>query len=78
MLSLVVKKQTPTILAYFDPNKIIAKIGIAPITVHDNTRIAVEPFTYVDGGFYDAVGTPVDARYYNTTSWTETWDAGYP
>lgn len=32
--------------------------------------------TFVSGGFYNDPGELVDAGYYNTTSWEETWDGG--
>jgi|LakMenEpi03Aug12_release.lakeMendotaPanAssembly.Ray.scaffolds.fasta_scaffold244274_2 hypothetical protein len=76
MLTIISKQQKPNIESYFDPHVVIVKAKIAPIQVYDNTYI--EPFTYVDGGFYDANGTPVDALYYNTISWDVIWNGGYP
>jgi len=78
MLNLVARQQAPTILVYFEPTTIVAKSGIGPILVYDKTDLYVEPFVYIDGGLYDAEGTPVDAEYYNTTFWNTTWDAKYP
>lgn len=78
MLNLVARQQPVTILSYFEPVVISVKNGIAPIQVYDKTDLYIEPFVYIDGGLYDAVGTPVDAEYYNTTSWTTTWNAKYP
>ena len=75
MLTIISKQQKPSIPAYFDPLVITVKANIAPILVYDNTYI--EPFTYVDGGFYDATGTPVDALYYNTISWDVIWNGKY-
>lgn len=94
MLTVVSKQQKPQLPTYFDPNivtakastitldsyvvtdRITVKANIAPILAYDNTYI--EPFTYIDGGFFDAVGTPVDALYYNTISWDVTWNGGRP
>jgi hypothetical protein len=94
MLTIISKQQKPNIESYFDPNVFIAKAStmrlesfivtnritvkanISPILTYDNTYI--EPFTYVNGGFYDANGTPVDALYYNTISWDVIWNGGYP
>jgi hypothetical protein len=76
MLTIISKQQSQNIESYFDPHVVIVKANIAPIQVYDNTYI--EPFTYVDGGFYDANGTPVDALYYNTISWDVIWNGGYP
>lgn len=76
MLTIIAKQQKPSIPTYFDPNRITVKANIAPILAYDDTYI--EPFTYIDGGFYDAVGTPVDALYYNTISWDVTWNGGRP
>ena len=76
MLTIISKQQKPNIESYFDPYVIRVKANIAPILTYDNTYI--EPITYVDGGFYDANGTPVDALYYNTISWDVIWNGGYP
>lgn len=93
MLTIISKQQKPSIPAYFDPNtfrakqsnlkiesfivtdRITVKANPSLILTYDNTYI--EPFTYVDGGFYDATGTPVDALYYNTISWDVIWNGGY-
>jgi hypothetical protein len=53
------------------------KVGIPTITVYDDTK-PPEGFIYVDGGLYNQEGLAVDALYYNTTSWNETWNGGYP
>jgi hypothetical protein len=71
-----VKRSIPTIDSYVYPDTITVKANLSPILVYDDTYI--EPFTYIDGGFYDAVGTPVDALYYNTITWDVTWNGGYP
>jgi hypothetical protein len=94
MLTIISKQQSQNIESYFDPNVFIAKAptmrlesfivtnritvkaNTSSILTYDNTYI--EPFTYVDGGFYDANGTPVDALYYNTISWDVIWNGGYP
>jgi hypothetical protein len=94
MLTIISKQQSQNIESYFDPNvlttkestmgvesfivtdRIIVKANTSPILTYDNTYI--EPFTYVDGVFYDANGTPVDALYYNTISWDVIWNGGYP
>jgi hypothetical protein len=76
MLTIKSKQQSPRIESYFDPHVIRVKANVAPILVYDDTYI--EPFTYIDGGFYDANGTPVDALYYNTIKWDVTWNGGYP
>ena len=94
MLTVVSKQQVESIPVYSDPNSILVKAStlhidssivtetitvkanLSPILVYDNTYI--EPFTYIDGGFFDAAGTPVDALYYNTISWDVTWNGGRP
>jgi len=76
MLTLLVKQQTPVIEVYEEPKVISVKVGIPTITVYDDTK-PPEPFTYVDAGLYSQEGLAVDALYYNTTSWNETWNGGY-
>lgn len=43
-------------------------------TAIDGTGTIVSVF--MDAGYYDSAGAVVDAQYYNTSSWGNTWDGG--
>lgn len=66
-----------TTKSYLETATIKVTMGSVSIPVYDDTVIYVEPFVYMDGGLFDAEGTPVDALFYNTLSWDNTWDAKY-
>lgn len=73
-----VKPNVRTLESFFEVKTITVKNKIHIITAYDSPVRYVEPFIYIDGGTYDQNGTPVDALFYNTTSWDETWTGGYP
>lgn len=76
MLTLLVKQQTPVIDVSQEIQRISVKVGTPTITYYDDTK-PPEGFTYVDGGFYNQEGVLVDALFYNTTAWNDTWNGGY-
>jgi hypothetical protein len=43
-------------------------------TAIDGSGLIVSIFK--DAGYYNEAGTPLDAGYYNTNSWSATWDGG--
>ena len=73
----VVMRPIQTIESYVGPKTItLTRRAIPSVISYDDAKMP-EPFIYVDGGAYDQEGTPVDAGFYNTTVWTDTWNGGY-
>lgn len=72
-----VKQSSFSLDSYLGPDKITLTRRPNNIYVHDDTKIYVEPFVYVDGGIYDSEGTLVDAGYYDTALWAITYNGGY-
>lgn len=74
---IAVTKTNPSLDCYIGPETIKTTRRSVSVYVHDDTKIYVEPFVYIDGGLYDSEGTIVDAEYYNTAYWAVTWNGGY-
>ncbi len=77
MQDIVVRQKTPRSVVYIDRDVITVRYRVRTITVYDDKPVEIAA-TYIDGGTYDQSGNIIDAGFYNTTSWDNTWDAGYP
>lgn len=77
MPEVVVRQRTPKVNVFTDIDVVNVIYKPLVITVYDDKPIQI-PAIYIDGGTYDQEGNIIDAGFYNTTSWDNTWDAGYP
>jgi hypothetical protein len=74
--TITVKQLENVLESYIDTQTLRVKVGTPTITADIYVK-PPEAFTYEDGGLYNQEGVAVDALYYNTSSWNETWNGGY-
>jgi len=72
----IIRQSIPKLTVFMGIDTVLAEHSVPIITVYDDNFIE-PPAIYVDAGLYNQEANSVDAGFYNTTSWQETWDARF-